>query len=194
MSKALELNRYKQAPPEYFPSPPSLYAAPVTVVNRGGVLARDDGVCRNTYQMEFFGGRGPSRVATCKPNEVEIPDVVGQSLAAAKTTLERQPLTPSVVYKPARTGDRIGYVVGQFPRNGTASSYDKITLVLTKSRHGMIPRLVGLPLERAQARVAHLHLKLHVHGGTRGRVTAQSLPAYTAAAPGISLTLTVKRP
>ena len=194
MSKALELNRYKQAPPEYFPSPPSLYAAPVTVVNRGGVLARDDGVCRNTYQMEFFGGRGPSRVATCKPNEVEIPDVVGQSLAAAKTTLERQPLTPSVVYKPARTGDRIGYVVGQFPRNGTASSYDKITLVLTKSRHGMIPRLVGLPLERAQARLAHLHLKLHVHGGTRGRVTAQSLPAYTAAAPGISLTLTVKRP
>ena len=191
MSKALEL---KKLPPESFPSPPSLYASPVTVVNRGGILARDDGVCHNAYQMEFFGGQGPSHVATCKPNEVEIPDVVGQSLAAAKTRLEGQPLTPSVVYKPARTGDRVGYVVGQFPRKGTASAYDKITLILSKSRHGVIPRVVGLPLARARARLAHLHLAVHVDGGTRGKVIAQSLPAQTAAAPGISLTLTVKRP
>ena len=190
MSKALEL---KKLPPESFPSPPSLYASPVTVVNRGGILARDDGVCHNAYQMEFFGGQGPSHVATCKPNEVEIPDVVGQSLAAAKTRLEGQPLTPSVVYKPARTGDRVGYVVGQFPRKGTASAYDKITLILAKSRHGVIPRVVGLPLARARARLAHLHLAVHVDGGTRGKVIAQSLPAQTAAAPGISLTLTVKR-
>ena len=194
MSKALELDRYTKAAPESFPSPPSLYAGPVTVVNRGGALERDDGVCHNTYQMEFFGGRGPARVATCKPNEVEIPDVVGQSLAAAKTRLAGQPLTPSIVYKPAKTGDRVGYVVGQFPRKGTASAYDKITLILTKSRHGVIPRVIGLRLARAQARLARLHLKVHVDGGTRGRVVGQSLPAHTAAAPGISLTLTVKRP
>jgi hypothetical protein len=189
MTKALEV---KKKPPESFPSPPSLYAAPVTVVNRGGVLARDDGVCRNTYQMEFFGGSGPARVATCKPNEVEIPDVVGQSIAAAKTRIEGQPLTPSIVYKPARTGDRVGYVVGQFPRRGTASAYDKITLILTKSRHGLIPRLVGLPLARARIRLAHLHLKVHVVGGIRGKVVAQSLQPNTAAAPGIPLTLRVK--
>jgi hypothetical protein len=53
---------------------------------------------------------------------------------------------------------------------------------------------VGLSLARAQARLAHLHLKVRVEGGTRGRVVAQSLPAQTAAAPGISITLTVKRP
>jgi membrane peptidoglycan carboxypeptidase len=194
MQKALELPKYKNAAPEFFPSPPSLYAAPVTVVNRGGVLARDDGVCKNTYQMEFFGGEGPARVATCKPNEVEIPDVVGQTLAAARTRLEGQPLTPSVVYKPAKTGDRVGYVVGQFPRKGTASAYDRITLILAKSRHGVIPRVIGLPLYRAQAHLAHLHLRVHVDGGTRGRVVAQSLPAHTAAAPGLSMTLTVKRP
>jgi penicillin-binding protein 1A len=194
MSKALELNRYTKAAPEYFPSPQSAYAAPVTVVNRGGALERDDGVCRNTYQMEFFGGRGPSRVATCKPNEVEIPDVVGKSLAAAKTRLQGQPLSTSVVYKPARTGDRVGYVVGQFPRKGTASAYDTVTLILTKSRHGVIPRVIGLQLVRAQTRLAHLHLKVRVHGGTRGKVVAQSLPAHTAAAPGVTLTLTVKRP
>ncbi|MDP9284364.1 MAG: transglycosylase domain-containing protein [Actinomycetota bacterium] len=191
MSKALQL---KGLPPESFPLPPSLYAAPVMVVNRGGVLSRDDGVCPNPYQMEFFGGHGPSSVATCKPNEVEIPDVVGEQLAAAKTRLEGQPLTPSVVYKPARTGDRVGYVVGQFPRKGTASSHDKITVIVTKSRHGVIPRVVGLSLARAQARLARLHLNVRVEGGTRGRIVAQSLPAQTAAAPGVSLTLTVKRP
>ena len=194
MSKALERPKWKAEAARAFPAAPSLYAGPVTVVNRGGLLARDDGVCRNTYQMEFFGGEGPARVATCKPNEVEIPDVVGEALPAAKARLEGQPLTPSVVFKPARTGDRVGYVVGQLPRRGTASAYDKITLILTKSRHGVIPRLVGLPLARAEARVARLHLKVRVDGGTRGIVTAQSLPAETAAAPGVTLTLTVKRP
>jgi penicillin-binding protein 1A len=194
MEKALGLKRYQDAALESFPSPPSMYAAPVTVVNRGGALERDDGVCHNTYQMEFFGGSGPSRVATCKPNEVEIPNVVGQSLAAAKTRIAGQPLTASVVYKPAKTGDRVGYVVGQFPRRGTASAYDTITLILAKSRHGVIPRLVGLPLARAEARLAHLHLDVHVNGGTSGRVVSQSLAASTAAAPGVSLTLAVKRP
>jgi penicillin-binding protein 1A len=194
MSKALELPTWRARAAETFPAAPSLYAGPVTVVNRGGALERDDGVCHNSYQMEFFGGDGPSRVATCKPNEVEIPDVVGQSLDAAKTRLAGQPLTASVVYKPARTGDRVGYVVGQFPRKGTASAYDRITLILTKSRHGVIPRLIGLPLATAEARVANLHLSVHVNGGTRGNVVAQSLPAETAAASGVSLTLTVKRP
>jgi penicillin-binding protein 1A len=189
MSKALD---YLKAPPESFPPAPSLYAAPVTVVNRGGALERDDGVCHNSYQMEFFGGVGPSRVATCKPNEVEIPDVVGQTLADAKTRLAGQPLTPAIVYKPARTGDRVGYVVGQFPRKGTASAYDKITLILAKSQHGVIPRLVGLSLVQAEARVASLHVTVHLKGGSRGTVVAQSPAAETAAAPGISLTLTVK--
>jgi penicillin-binding protein 1A len=190
MSKALD---YLKAPPESFPSAPSLYASPVTVVNRGGALERDDGVCHNSYQMEFFGGNGPSRVATCKPNEVEIPDVVGQTLAAAKARLAGQPLSAAIVYKPAKTGDRVGYVVGQFPRKGTASAYDKITLILAKSRHGVIPRLVGLSLAQAEARVAPLHLDVHVAGGTRGKVVAQSPAAETAAARGLTLTLTVKR-
>jgi membrane peptidoglycan carboxypeptidase len=190
--KAFMTKALANEPPEAFPAASLPYAGPVTVVNRGGLLERDDGVCKNTFQMEFFGGEGPSRVATCKPNEVEIPDVVGQPLEAAKSRLQGQPLSASVVYKPAKTGDRVGYVVGQFPRRGTASAYDKITLILAKSRHGVIPHLVGLPLAKAEARVARLHLDVHVTGGTRGRVIAQSLPAETAAAPGVALTLTVK--
>jgi penicillin-binding protein 1A len=189
MTKALEQLHY---PPESFPAPVTPYAAPVTVVNRGGVLERDDGVCKNTYQLEFYGGTGPARVATCKPNEVDIPDVVGKSLAAARTRLEGQPLTPAVVFKPAKTGDRVGYVVGQIPRRGTASAYDKITLISEKSLHGVVPRVVGLSLAKAQAKLGRLGLKVSVKGGSHGRVVAQSLPAHTASARGLPIVLTVK--
>jgi penicillin-binding protein 1A len=189
MEKAIAL---KKLTPESFPAPPSQYASPVMVVNRGGVLMRDNGVCHNTYQLAFYGGEEPVKVATCKPNEVEIPDVVGQSLTAAKTRLEGQPLTPLIVYKPAKAGDRIGYVVGQDPRQGTASAYDKITLISEKSLHGVIPHVSGLPLQRAQRKLAKLHLKVSVKGGAHGTVVAQSRPAGTAAAPGLEIVLTLR--
>ncbi len=189
MQKALAL---KNAPPESFTAPQVGYAAPVSVVNRGGLLERDDGVCKNAYQLEFYGGRGPSRVATCKPNEVEIPDVVGKSIAEAKSRLAGQPLTAAVVYKPAKTGERVGVVVGQFPRQGTASAYDKVTLVLPKSLHGVVPKVVGLEVAKARRALRKLHLRVHVTGAG-GTVTAQSLPPRTAAAPGLAITLTVAR-
>jgi membrane peptidoglycan carboxypeptidase len=183
---------YLKLTPASFPPAPSLYAAPVTVVNRGGLLERDDGVCHNSYQVEFFGGEGPSRVATCKPNEVEIPDVVGYTLAAAKSRLEGQPLMPTVVFKPAKPGDRVGYVVGQFPRRGTASANDKITLISEKSLHGVVPRVVGLRLAKAKAKLTKLHLNVQLSGGRQGKVVAQSRPARTAAAPGMRIVLGVR--
>jgi penicillin-binding protein 1A len=189
MEKALP---YLKLTPAGFPSPQTGWAAPVTVVNRGGVLERDDGVCTNTYSLEFYGGVGPKRVATCKKNEVEIPDVVGQPLAAAKSRLAGQPLEAAIVYKPAKAGDRVGYVVGQFPRGGTASAHDKITLISEKSLTGVVPRVVGLPLAVAQARLAKAHLKVKVVGGSQGKVVKQSLPASTAARPGGQIVVTVK--
>jgi len=189
MTKAIAL---KHLTPQGFTYPPSQYAAPVTVVNRGGLLMRDNGVCKNSYQMEFYGGIGPSRVATCKPNEVEIPDVVGYTLVNAKLRLDGQPLTPMIVYRPAKPGERLGIVVGQFPKQGTASAYDKITIVLPKSLHGAIPKVVGLKLGRARSKLARLKLDVKVKGGRTGKVTAQSLRPGTAAAPGLTLTLTVK--
>ena len=189
MQKALAM---KQVPPENFEAPPSLYSGPVRVVNRGGILERDNGVCRNAYVLEFYAGEGPSRVATCKPNEVQIPNVVGRTIAAAKKQVEGQPLTPVFIYKPAKTGERIDYVVGQFPRRGTASAYDKLTLVLAKSLHGVIPRVVGLRLPKAKRKLERLHLKVKVEGNSRGRIISQSLPAHTASAPGLTMVLTLK--
>jgi penicillin-binding protein 1A len=194
MTKALP---YLNAEPEDFPAPPYLAAAPVTVVNRNGVLDRDNGLCKNTYSLEFFGGDPlwngePIHVANCKYDEVEIPDEIGESLAVAKTHLEGQPLTPAVVYKPAKTGDRVGYVVGQTPKHGTASAYDKITIISEKSLHGVVPRVVGLPLAKAERKLAKLRLKVSVKGGSSGKVVAQSKPPRTASAPGERIQLTVK--
>jgi beta-lactam-binding protein with PASTA domain len=164
----------------------------VYVVNRGGVLMRDNGACKNTYQLAFYGGVGPSHVATCKPNEVVVPDVVGDRLSDARARLDAQPLNSTLIYRPARPGERLGVVVNQFPRVGTASAYDKITLVLPKSLHGAIPKVVGLPVDRAQDKLARLNLDVHVNGPSDGRVVRQSLDPGTAAAPGLRLTLSAK--
>jgi penicillin-binding protein 1A len=188
MSKALDqLN----LPPESFTPPDYGYAAPVTVVNRGGVLERDDGVCRNTVQLQFFGGQGPGKVATCKQNEVEIPEVIGQPVATAKARLADQPLTPVVIYKPAHTGEQLGVVVGQMPSKGTASANDKITIVLAKSRHGVVPNVVGLPLAKARAKLERLRIDVKTTGDSDGKVTAQSVAPRRAAGPGLVITLTV---
>jgi penicillin-binding protein 1A len=189
MTKALD---YLKLPPATFPSASSEYAAPVNVVNRNGVLKRDNGVCRNTFQLAFYGGTAPLPLADCKPNEVDVPNVVGDTLAAAETRLANQPLTPQIIYRPARPGEPLDIVVKQLPAGGTASAHDKVTLVLPKSLHGAIPQLVGLTLTRAQAKIARLHLDVHVEGGSSGKITGQSPRPRTAAAPGLRLTLTVR--
>jgi penicillin-binding protein 1A len=189
MTKALA---YLNLPPESFPSPSSGYAGPVNVVNRDGVLQRDNGVCRGTVQLAFFGGTAPLPLADCKPNEVDIPNVVGETITAAESRLEGQPLTAAVIYRPARPGERLDVVVKQLPARGTASAHDTVTLVLPRSLHGAIPQLVGLPLGSAQAKAARLHLDVHVVGGSSGKVTHQSPRPRTAAAPGQRLTVWVK--
>src|SRR5438445_11378510 len=110
-------------------------------------------MCRDTFTIEYFAGAGPARSANCKPNEVEIPSVVGQTLAKARERLALQPLKSNVVYKPARANQRVDVVVAQFPRHGRPSSYDTITLVFAKPLHGLVPEGVGLPLARAKKRL-----------------------------------------
>jgi penicillin-binding protein 1A len=189
MSKALE---YLHDPPADFAAPPYLSASPVTVVNRDGVLERDNGVCKNTYVLDFYGGQGPPRLADCKPNEVDVPNVVGETLGAARARLAGQPLTASLVYRPARPGERLDVVLEQYPSRGTLSAYDKVTLVVPKSLHGTIPRLIGLTLPRARTRLARLHVALHVRGNAAGRIVGQAPRAGSAAAPGLAVTLALR--
>ena len=183
------------AQPETFTSPPPLSVATQRVTYRDGEIQLDNGNCRDTSLIVYFTGRGPARTSTCKVNEVEVPNVVGWKLDNARVRLEAQPLTPELIYKPATPGQRVDVIVRQFPAGGTLSSFDKVTLVLAKPLHGLVPHVVGLSLRQARAKLAALKLLPAVRfgNGKPGRVLSQQPVAGVAAAPGMTVHVTVAR-
>jgi penicillin-binding protein 1A len=179
-----------------FQPPPSLYAAPRRVVYRNGELRLDNGYCRNTVEVSYFTGSTPGLVAHCKPNEVDVPRVVGVTLASAKRRLAEQPLTPVLAYKPAKPLQRVGIVLAQYPSRGTLSSWDRVTLVVSKPLHGVVPRLVGLTLRQARRRLVQRGLRglvVRFGDGRPGRVVSQAPLPGVAAAPGMPVQLIVGR-
>ena len=183
------------AQPETFTPPPPLTVSTQRVTYRDGEIQLDNGNCRDTSLIVYFTGRGPAQTSKCKVNEVEVPNVVGWKLANARVRLEAQPLTPELVYKPASPGQRVDVIVRQFPAGGTLSSFDKVTLVLAKPLHGLVPHIVGLSLHDARAKLAALKLLPAVRfgGGKPGRVVSQEPLAGVAAAPGMTVRLVVAR-
>jgi penicillin-binding protein 1A len=185
---------YEKEAPQDFPSVSLPYSVPREVVYRDGQLELDNGNCQSTKQLLYFEGKGPARTANCKRNEVDVPRLIGQTIAAANTRLAAQPLTPQYVYEPAKPRQRLGIVLRQYPARGTLSSYSKVTLVLPKALHGVVPRLIGLRLGRAEARLERLHLKWKVSGNPPpgAKVIAQTPGPRTAAEPGLVVTLVAK--
>jgi penicillin-binding protein 1A len=181
---------YLQDAPESFPLPSTPFAEPRRLVLRDGAFQLDNGVCRNTIRIEYFAGRGPARTANCRPNEVEVPNVVGSSYDLARARLAAQPLTPEVIYKPASPGQALRVVVKQIPAQGRLSSFDKVTIVFAKPLHGVVPDVVGLPLPRAQSKLARLKLRPVVKGHGR-KIVRQQPRAGVAAGAGLPVTLWV---
>jgi penicillin-binding protein 1A len=181
---------------KYFASPPTMYGSSQSVVLRGGKLQLDNGICRETMTLEFLPGHAPAKTADCKPNEVDVPSVVGQPVRVALQTLVAQPLTPSYVYKPAKAGQRLGVVLAQYPKTGTLSSYDRVMLVVPRATHGVVPKVVGLGLAKAQNKLKKLDLDPRVSrfaAGKPGRVLAQTPRAGVAAAANMPVRLVVGR-
>jgi penicillin-binding protein 1A len=182
--------------PESFPSPPSLYTVARRIAWRDGSVQLDNGHCRDTEEVVYFDGKGPAHTANCRPNEVDVPRVIGQKLADAEARLQAQPLTPQLVYKPAEPKQRVDIVLQQYPAKGRLSSFDRVTLVLAKPVHGVVPKVVGLSMRAARAKLQRVKLTAQVRGQTNGepgRVTAQFPPAGVAAAPGMVVRLAVGR-
>ncbi|MGH3105202.1 MAG: PASTA domain-containing protein, partial [Gaiellaceae bacterium] len=182
--------------PEDFRLPPLDYTQARMVVERDGRVQLDNGFCRSRREIVYFEGFGPRGTANCKPNEVDVPRVVGQPLAAAMERLEQQPLTPAVVYKPAAPRQRVDIVLSQFPARGRLSSFDTVTLVLAKAVHGVVPNVEGLPLGRARRKLLRRKFQLEIARyteGPPGEVVSQSPPPGVAAAPGMTITLVVAR-
>jgi len=185
---------YLNEPPQDFPSVSLPYSVPRNVVYRNGQLELDNGNCHNPKLLLYFSGERPARTADCKVNEVDVPRLVGQTLGQARARLAAQPLTPAYVYEPARPGQKLGIVVRQYPARGTLSSYGKVTLVLPKALQGVVPKVVGLRLSRAEARLERYHLKWKVNGSPppSAKVIAQSPRWQVAATRGLVVKLVVK--
>jgi beta-lactam-binding protein with PASTA domain len=182
--------------PESFPSPSYPYASPRNIVFRDGRWRADNGYCRHTREVQYFYGTGPATTANCKPNEVDVPRVVGLSYDAAVERLGLQPLEAKAVYKPAVPRQRVGYVLGQLPKvGGRLSAYDTVTLVVAKPLHGVVPRVVGLRLAKARATLDRRNLRPIVtkrqSRGRPGRVLSQEPRPGVAAAPRMPVTLVV---
>jgi penicillin-binding protein 1A len=185
---------YLHDQPESFPQPVLPYPVPKLVVYRNGQLELDNGNCHSPRQLLYFEGRGPARTANCKVNEVDVPVVVGDSISAARSRLAEQPLTSQVVYQPAQPRQRLGIVLRQYPSKGTLSSYQKVTLVLPRAMHGIVPKVIGLRLAHAEALLERRHLKWKVagHPSPRAKVVWQSPRGSTAATRGLVVNLAVR--
>jgi len=186
--------RYLHDGPESFAQPLLPYSVPRLVVYRHGSTQLDNGNCHSPRQLLYFSGRAPARTANCKVNEVDVPHVVGDTVAQANARLASMPLRPTYVYQPAKPRQKLGVVLRQYPAKGTLSSYQKVTLVLPRAMHGAVPNVIGLRLARAEARLERLHLKWEVggHPSPRAKVIWQSPAPRTAADKSLVVRLAVK--
>ena len=148
---------------------------------------------RDLLAVQHPEGLAPhTKTANCKPNEVEIPNVVGDDYEEARARLTAQPLTPVVVYKPAAGGQQLNVVVKQIPAKGRLSSFDKVTIVFAKPTHGVIPKVVGLPVAKAQSKLERLKLRAVIRGNGATIVRQNPRPGLAAAA-GLPVTLWAAR-
>ncbi len=180
----------------WFRSPPYLPAYDTRVVFRNGKWRLDNGYCPNTRVISYFAGSGPSTTAACYANEVSVPVLVGRSVESARVALESVPLTPDVVYVPAKPRTRPGQVVRQKPRGGGyLSANGSVRLWVSAARDGLVPNLVGssLPDARERSRKLRLDVRVRYGDGPSGTVLEQSLEPGIAARPGLPITLLVGR-
>jgi penicillin-binding protein 1A len=180
-------------PERSFAPPPALGAAPAWVVRREGQWQLDNGFCREARLIAYFPGEQPSERADCKPNEVEVPSVVGRTEDGARARLAAQPLGASVAYVPAQPGQRPGIVVRQEPRTGGLSAHDEVLLWVSRAQHGLVPNFVGSSLADAGAAARRLRLEARVvvAPGPTGIVLRQQPEAGVAAAPGMRVRIVV---
>ena len=176
-----------------FDYPPYLGGVSTWVVKREGEWQLDNGICRGSRMLVYFSGELPSTSADCKPNEVQVPLVVGMAESAAVARLKAQPLDATFVYVPGKAGRRPGVVVDQDPRAGGLSAGDSVRLSVTVARHGLVPNFVGSSLATASGEIRRLRLEPRVVAapGPMGVILRQSLDAGVAAAPRLKIRLVV---
>jgi penicillin-binding protein 1A len=190
--------KHLNEPPEYFDSPSYEGAVAVRSVARDNKLFRDNGYCNDARTIMYVVGFEPDKPAPCKPNEVDVPRVIGTTIEQAEARLAGMPLSAEVITRPAKAGERIGVVVDQYPKSGTLSSFDTVRIVTPTPAGDIVavPRVIGLTIKRASEILSGRGLvpvieSLAERGG--GRVLAQSPRIGLAVRRGAAITLRVER-
>ena len=187
---------YENEPPESFPSPVYQSTVARDVVYRDNQWLLDNGNCHDVHLVTYVVGSEPTKQAACKPNEVDVPPVVGAKLEDAKIRLEGMPLTVEVITRPAQGGEPLGRVVAQYPAKGTLSSFDTVRVVVPVAENGRIPDVTGLTLAEARKKLAHHHLAGLVQTyaqGKPGRVLQQFPKAGLASVENMTIKLVLGR-
>jgi beta-lactam-binding protein with PASTA domain len=161
-------------------------------VQRGG-WKLDNGYCREARYLVYFSGEAPGRTANCKPNEVSVPFVVGMTETGAVERLAAQPLQARIAYVPARPGKPPGIVLRQDPARGGLSADDTVLLSVSKSRHGLVPNLIGSSAKDAAAELERRGLRLQgrTGAGPLGVVLEQRPRPGVTASPEVTVRVVV---
>ncbi len=187
---------YLKDSPATFQPPPSTWGSSALVLNRNGRVEADNGYCLDPRMVVYLPGEAPTKKANCKPNEVQVPNVIGKPIELARARLAVQPLKARILYKPLTARQRPGIVLQQYPKGGTLSSYDPVTLFLGKPLHGVVPYVTGLQLEQARSKLEEAKLLPRVvkevpQPKRLGRVLFQAPRGGVAASPGMEIRLIV---
>jgi penicillin-binding protein 1A len=185
-------------PAAYFDSPSYESAVPVSVVARDNQTLVNNGNCRGAHTIMYVVGFEPDKRAPCKPNEVDVPRVVGATIERAEAKLASMPLEAEIITRPAKPGERLDVVVDQYPKSGTLSSFDTVRIVIPKPDGELVavPRVVGLTIERAREILTGRGLIPVVESLAEGggvRVLAQSPRVSITARRGTVVRLRVGR-
>jgi serine/threonine-protein kinase len=133
------------------------------------------------------------------PATVKVPDVVGQSQAAAEATLANVNLAVGTVTKRETAGSSPGTVVSQAPATGsTAHPGDKVSLVLAEApTQAEVPTVVGQGEAQAAAALGQAGFKPRTKSQPTsdasqvGIVLRQSPSAGTKLRKGATVTITI---
>ncbi len=127
--------------------PTSPYGSPREVVFRDGLTPARQRQLPLRAEPALLRPAGAEQTANCKPNEVDVPDLIGQNrwrpLARGSSGSRSRRRSSTRSAKPGRAPN---IVLGQKPSKGRLSAYDHVTLVVAKPMHGVVPQLVGLPV------------------------------------------------
>ena len=145
-----------QAEPESFPPPSYPYASPVASSSVTGAGAR-------TTATAMVRGRSNTSLREGACDNSELQAERGRRTAGRRAHVRRGRRTP----RPARTrrppavpsGSGSATYSVSHAAGARLSAYDTVTLVVAKSLHGVVPRVVGLRLADARARLDRRKLR-----------------------------------